>query len=203
MSQLHNPHDSQEAGWRAFVDESESDRKADPDTYILAAALIEPCALDEIRTKVRGLLIPRQRKMHWHDESTRRRDTIIQAIADLEALHVVVVRSGIPEETSERRRRKCLERMVCELDQRGVDLIVAESREKSQNARDMKVFNVLRSSQTIGSQLRLCHQPGPVEPALWIADAVAGAYVAARTGVETFFKSVEHLVDVVELPRDC
>ncbi len=141
--------------------------------------------------------------MHWRDESIRRRNTIIQAIASLEALHVVVVRSGSPLETSERRRRKCLERMACELDQRGVDLIVAESREQSQNARDMKVFNMLRSSQTIGSQLRLCHQPGPIEPALWIADAVAGAYVAARTGTTMFFESVEHLVDLVELPRDC
>lgn len=202
MSHQHEVDDIQK-GWSAFMDESESDRKADPGTYILAAALIDPDALDKVRAQIRTLLIPRQRKLHWRDESIRRRVAIAETIAGLDSLHVVVARtSDNPHEASERRRRKCLERMVYELDRRGVDLIVAEGRESSQNMSDMKVFNALRSNQTIGVRLRLHHQPGPVEPALWIADAVAGAVVAARTGDSRYFGTIEHLVDVVELSRE-
>lgn len=202
---MSHPHDadSTRKGWSAFMDESESDRRADPGTYILAAALIDPDALEKVRAQVRTLLIPRQRKLHWRDESARRRVAIAETIADLDSLHLVVARTGgDANETSERRRRKCLERMVCELDQRGVNLIIAESRESSQNAKDMKVFNALRSSRTVGAHLRLRHDPGPIEPALWIADAVAGAFVAARTGDARYFDTVRHLVDVVELPTE-
>ncbi|MFE1957657.1 hypothetical protein [Streptomyces sp. NPDC059479] len=194
-----HPSDAQLPGWQAFMDESESHRRADPHTYILAAALIEPNAVDHIREETAALRIPGQRKLHWRDESAKRQATIAQAIARLDALHLIVVRNGSAGESSERRRRKCLERMACELSHRGVTRITAESREAKQNERDMKVFDVLRSSQTISSNLRLFHEPGPAEPVLWIADAVAGAYVAARTGTPAHFAELGHLVDLVEI----
>jgi hypothetical protein len=202
---MSHPRDAEDArkGRLAFMDESESDRRADPGTYILAAALIEPDALEKTQTQIRTLLVPGQRKLHWRDESARRRLAIAETIAMLDSVHLVVARTGgSPRETSERRRRKCLERMVCELDQRGVDHIVAESRESTQNMNDMTVFNALRSSRTVSARLRLVHQPGPVEPALWIADAIAGAVVAARTGDGRYLDTVKHLVDVVKLPAE-
>src|SRR2546421_11148006 len=93
---MSHPHDADgvRKGWSAFMDESESDRKADPGTYILAAALIEPDALDEVRGQIRTLLIPHQRKLHWRDESARRRAAIAETIADLDSLHLVVARTG-------------------------------------------------------------------------------------------------------------
>lgn len=189
-------------GWQAFMDESESDRRADPHTYILAAALMDADAAEDVRKTLRGLLVPGQRKLHWRDEPAPRKALIAERIASLDALHLIVVRDDRRGESSERRRRKCLERMAWELDQRGVVRFVAESREATQNVRDMRVFNVMRSSRAISSRLRLFHEPGPAEPVLWLADAVAGAYAAARTGVPAHFDVIRHLVEITELSAD-
>lgn len=197
-----NPQEAGAPGWQAFMDESESDRMADPNTYVLASVLLEPSAMETSRQALQQLLEPGQRKLHWRAESARRQARIIDVLASLDVLHVIVVRDGIDGEPSERRRRKCLERMAFELDSRGVVRFVAESREAKQNARDMKVFNVLRSTQTISPGIRLYHEPGPAEPLLWIADAVAGAYTASRIGSPANFKRIEPCVDLVELTAE-
>ncbi|MFJ5305220.1 hypothetical protein [Streptomyces sp. NPDC088350] len=186
----------------AFMDESESDRKADPDTYLLAVTLVQPQTLDPTRATMLSLRAPGQRKLHWHSESSRRRAFVIERIAALDAQHLIVVRDGRPGEASERRRRKCLARTAWELDLRGVTRLIAESREARQNGRDMKTIAYLRSNGTIGSALRLFHEPGPREPLLWAADSVAGAYVAARTGTPGYFDTVRHAVEVIRFTAD-
>jgi hypothetical protein len=93
----------------AFMDESESDRKADPDTYLLAVTLVQPQTLDPIRATMPSLRAPGQRKLHWHSESPRRRAFVIEHVAALDAQHLIVVRDGRPGETSERRRLTGLE----------------------------------------------------------------------------------------------
>jgi len=85
-----------------------------------------------------ALRIKRQHKLHWHMEPARRRRLIAQTVAELDALHLVVVRSCLPGENSERRRRKCLERLLYELDQHAVTCVCAEAREAKQNARDRR-----------------------------------------------------------------
>lgn len=62
--------------WRAYVDESESNQRLDPHTYLLAAALIDDEHTAEARAEVRGLLRPGQRKLHWRDESAESRARI-------------------------------------------------------------------------------------------------------------------------------
>ncbi|MEV6962814.1 hypothetical protein AB0M97_27355 [Streptomyces sp. NPDC051207] len=185
------------------MDESESDRKADPDTYLLATTLVQPQNLDPVRATMLSLRAPGQRKLHWHSESPRRRAFVIERIAALDAQHLIVVRDGRPGEASERRRRKCLARTAWELDLRGATQFVAESRETSrQNGRDMKTIAYLRSNGTIGSALRLFHEPGPREPLLWVADSLASAYVAAHTGTAGYFDAVQHAVEVIRITAD-
>ncbi|WP_415957146.1 hypothetical protein [Streptomyces sp. 021-4] len=186
----------------AFMDESESDQRTDPNTYLLAVTLVRPGTVDAVRSAMLSLRAPGQRKLHWHNESSRRRALVIKDVAALSAQHLIVVRDGRPGEASERRRRKCLARMVWELDLRGVTRLVGESREAKQNGRDMQTIAYLRANRTIGSALRLCHESGPREPLLWTADCVAGAYVAARTGTPGYFDTIRHAVQVIHITAD-
>ncbi len=185
--------------WRAYVDESESNQRIDPHTYLLAAALVHDEYLEETRAEVRELLRPGQRKLHWRDESADFRTRIIKTIAALPALHVVVVREGRVGETVERRRRKCFERLAYELVSRGVGHVVAEAREPKSNARELRHFNTLRTARVIRAEMRLSHITGPGEPLLWIPDAIAGAMTAARSGRRDYLDQLADLVDVVTL----
>lgn len=143
--------------WRAYVDESESNQRLDPHTYLLAAALIDDEHTAEARAEVRGLLRPGQCKLHWREESAESRARITKAVAALPALHVIVVRTGVPGERSERRRRKCLERLVYELAAR----------------RELAHLTWMVRSRAVHPGMQLDHVPGPGEPLLWIPDTIA------------------------------
>jgi hypothetical protein len=168
----------------AYVDESESNQTADPGTYILAAAVLPLSRHEEARSILRALLLPGQRKLHWYDDRGEpRRRKIIEAIAQLEGQHLVVIRSGDPAVAPERRRRLCMKQLLWELEQLGVGHAWLEARERKQNARDRRLLDQLRASRHMTAQLRMDHIPGPEEPLLWVPDAVAGAVVADRLGV--------------------
>ncbi|MFD7958679.1 hypothetical protein ACFV4X_35030 [Streptomyces ardesiacus] len=184
------------------MDESEPDPRTAPHTYVLAVTLVAATELEPVRQAMLALRAPGQRKLHWHTESARRRAAIVDRIASLPIRHVAVVRDGLPGEQPERRRRKCLARMAWELDQRGVTRLVAESREAKQNGRDLAVFGYLRANGTVGSTLRIFHQPGPCEPALWIADCVAGAVSAARSGKADHLSTLRDTVTAVRITAD-
>ena len=106
---------SQAMSWSAYVDESQPDPRADPGAYLLAAAMLPTEDLQAARAAVRSLLLRGQRKLHWRDENEQRRKLLTAAVADLEALHLVVVHVDL-QASSERRRRLCLRRLLCELD---------------------------------------------------------------------------------------
>lgn len=188
--------------WRAYVDESESRQRLDPDVYILAAALVEDAEQDAIQARMRALLRPGQRKLHWHAESATSRAGIIDAVAGLPALQLAVVRTGRPGERSERRRRKCLERLVYELDERGVEYVTLEARERKSNARELRLLDRYRSAGAVRGTMRMYHAAGPTCPLLWIADSLAGAVMAARTGNEEYLDRLDGLVDVVTIGPD-
>jgi hypothetical protein len=138
-------------------------------------------------------------KLHWHDESAARRGKIMSAVATIDALHIVVVRTGPDGETPGRRRAKCLERLLYELDGAGVDRLCLEAREPKQNLRDVKTLSVLRSGRIMTSQLRLTHAPGATEPLLWIADAVAGAAAAWLRAVPEYLDEIQQFTRLVTI----
>jgi hypothetical protein len=186
--------------WSAYVDESESDRVRDPDVYLLAAALVPQEAVEPVRAALRGLLLAGQRKLHWHAESDKRRRQMVAVIAELEALHLVVVRCGRPGEHPERRRRKCLERLLPELTARGIEAVQLEARERKQNAADAHLLEVMRAKQMISGPLRMDHVPGAAEELLWLADATLGALTARRLGRPEFFAELAGLVEIITEP---
>ena len=75
--------------------------------------------------------------------------------------------------------------------------IIAEARERKTNARELTHFNQLRSRGIAKTSMRLDHVPGPLEPLLWIPDAVAGAVTAARSGQPQYFDDLAGLIELV------
>jgi hypothetical protein len=131
----------------AFGDESSSDRRFDPGTYILAAALVAEVDVDVVRSGARRLRLAGAKKAHWRDDSNARHDVVVDTIAELPVEGVVVVRRGGVGEREERRRRKCME-----------------------------------------------HARGTEEVLLWVADALCGAVVAARTGRPRWLERLDGVI---------
>lgn len=181
---------------RAYLDESQSHHKEDPDTYLLAATVCGPDELEAAREQITGLRLRGQRKLHWHDESHRRRRKIAQAIAELPLEHLVVVRNGLPGERVERRRRLCLERMLYELDTAEVGTATFESRGPADDKRDRQMVDTLRTSRTISGSLRIHHQKGPLEAMLWVPDAVCGAITSHRIGEGHYLEIIERRIQL-------
>ncbi|MBV9161382.1 MAG: hypothetical protein JO309_13815 [Pseudonocardiales bacterium] len=177
----------------AFVDESEPSAGA----YLLAAAVITGDHLDTARTTIDALRLRGQRKLHWHGENDNRRMLGIKTIATLPALHLVVIRAA-RDEGSERRRRLCLRRLLCELDQAGVGHVVLERRQRSQDQADSQLLSALRTAKLITGGLRMDHAAGTEEPLLWLPDFVAGAAGAARRGNHSYQDELTGLVQILE-----
>lgn len=172
------------------MDESQSARERDPHTYLLAAAVCEREHLGGARTVMLDLRLAGQRKLHWRDESDKRRRRIIEAVFALPLRHLVVVYGGQPGERPERRRRHCLKRLLYELDQMGVATVTFESRGPADDRRDRDTVATLRASKTITAHLRIEHAAGPTESLLWVPDAICGAITQDRTGNPGFLRAM-------------
>jgi hypothetical protein len=183
----------------AFIDESGSYRSLDPHTYILAAAIYDSEASQKASTAMRGLLLPGQVKVHWHDEDERRRLKLVNEVAGLEGVGLIVVRNGLPGEKDERRRRLCGERMYYELQERGVRGAVFESRGQADDRRDRRHLDSLKASRRITGSFRIDHLPGRTEPLLWVPDILCGALSQARTGNDTYMERLGELVKIITL----
>lgn len=184
---------------RAWVDESGSDHTRDPGAYVLAAAIGRREAEPETREQITRLRLPGQVKLHWRDESDRRRTAIARAIANCDLEHLVVVRTGSVSDRPERRRRKCFERLLFELETKTVSQVVLESRGPADDRRDVQMLNALRGQHYLSSSLRITHVIGRTEPMLWIPDAVCGAVTGARTGTTVYQRALHTRLTLVEI----
>jgi hypothetical protein len=180
----------------AFLDESQSYRDLDPDTYVLAASVCGPAMLQPARDTISSLRLRGQRKLHWRDESGPRRQLITDTIAEMPLEHVIVVRDGRTSERPERLRRHCMERMLYELDQLAVATATFESRGRADDGRDRAMLDALRARKMITSELRIAHQRGHEEALLWVADAVCGAVTQQRVGNSGYLKTIVDQVRV-------
>ena len=154
---------------QAFVDESYSE-----DRYAFGAAILCPVDIGVARERMRALLLPGQRKVHWRDEGSKRRRQILDVIASIPSNHLVVTRKSPRSERPERRRRLCMERLVVELAEREVELAVFESSLRRDDQRDRDLLKALRVRRVVTSSLKIDHRLGSTEPLLWIPDALCG-----------------------------
>ena len=158
--------------------------------YVLAAVIIADADADRHRQALRGLLYRRQLRLHWRDESTRRRSQLIAAACQLRHTGAVVIAAGVGPGRQERARRKCIERLLGELASRGIASVVFERRHKELDARDRAMIAALQRQQSLPAALHATWQPPAGEPLLWLPDIAAGAASLAETGYDTYWKEL-------------
>lgn len=161
--------------YRAYIDESEVTPRSGEAAYVIAATFIAEADRDDVRERMIRLKPSHLKKLHWYEEPPPRRAKLVAEVAGFEALHQVVVRWCGVDESTERRRRLCLEVLLRELDTAGITQATIEARESKQNQRERLWVNDLRSARRISRRIRVDHVAGPAEPLLWIPDVVAGA----------------------------
>lgn len=168
-----------------------SDRTQDARAYILAATICRTADLSIVRQEVAGLRLKGQLKLHWRDESDKRRRQIAEFIALLPLEHVVVVRNGHPDDRPERRRRHAMEWLLHELDQADIRDVAFESRGSHNDSRDRDMLDALRARKTVSPGLRMRHVGGRDDAMLWVPDALCGVTVKQRTGDRTYLEAIQ------------
>ncbi|GAA3003259.1 hypothetical protein [Actinokineospora diospyrosa] len=131
-------------------------------------------------------------KLHWHDMTDRQRLHAARTLASIDGEHVVAVGAPVPQETQERGRAKCLERLVVELHGLGVAELCVESRSRRLNDRDVDVVRGAKYKLHKGARFTIAHSPGSKEPLLWAADILAGAMRARFAGSAAPWEALEH-----------
>lgn len=187
-------------GFMAWVDESGSKRAQDPGTYLLSAAITTEHQAEEARAKMESLLLPGQVKLHWRDEQRPRQRLIARTIAELDVEHLVVVTTPHPESHNfERRRRLTMKHLLPELEALGVSRATFESRGRADDQRDRRMLDTLRADRSMGSLLRIQHQPGRSDPVLWVPDALCGIVTEMRCGDLELWELVQAKVTLREI----
>jgi hypothetical protein len=183
----------------AYVDESMRRRRGEDFCfYVLAAVLVEDDELDDVRDRLRRLRYGKTPELHWRDERPERRPLIAKAIASLPVSAVVAVCIHGQDMAAERARRLSLGRLLVELDADAVERVVLDSR-RAQDREELRLFQNWRRFGRPGTDVRLDHFEGRVEPALWVADCVAGAVAWWLNGNPVGWKHLEAVTRIVDV----
>lgn len=167
--------------------------------HVLAAAVIidDPDAARDEMSKLRR---PRQRAVHWHDESASRRLVLIRAVCGLGIQAFATTAHPVASSRLERARQRCLVAITEDLAGEGVDELVIESRDVALDYRDRRS---LAGAQRAGiaAGVPYGHTMKRSEPLLWAADVIAGAVSMHVAGVDsTYFvelnASLLHIRDI-------
>lgn len=149
----------------AFVDESIRGQR-----YLMACVLAQAHDISKMRADVGELAGTKTSRVHFNAELDSRRQTLLQAFAELPIESFVVVcrrRHGV---TQFEARSRCLTHIVTAMQLRSVDRLVIESRQDDVD--DERTIHRERKSEP---RLVFEHRRGTDEPLLWIADGIAWA----------------------------
>lgn len=183
----------------AYVDESARRRQGEATcVYALAAVLVATREANSVREAMMGLRHGRSRVIHWRVERAERRKLIAAAIADLPVVGVLAVCLHRAEIKSERARRRCLVRLLAELDARGADCVVFESRRQRQDEADRAVLTGLRKAGAVSTSM-VVRWELPDAPELWVADCVAGAVSWWLDGDGRYWGPLEKLITLLDV----
>lgn len=148
----------------AYVDES---KKAG---YIVAAAVVTADEVAAARRAMRALLLPKQLRLHFRYEKDSRKAQIVDATMEVSVearLYVCRTRRSA--------RENCLNAMVPDLADRGVDRLVLE-RDTSTERLDRQVL--FEATRKAGTEMTYQHDMPHQEPLLWAPDAIAWCWAA-------------------------
>jgi hypothetical protein len=157
---------------RAYVDESV--RVAPPGLYLMAAVVVPPAAASNVRETLREGLPRRMTRYHWRDESTASRAAMAARVGALGLASVVTYVTTVDPQCQERARRRCLLRLLWELDRRGVTDVVIESRQHRDKYDRDSIAHAGRAGWAT-RPIRFEFGTPREECLLWLPDIVAGA----------------------------
>ena len=170
----------------AFVDESQRVR------YTICAAVISPNNLRTVRQGMRSMLLPRQSRLHFVNESPQRRRILLDAMRELP----VRTRLYISAEKEPIARQKAIEALLVDLLALGGQRLVIECREASQDERERRLIATAVQRGAAPAELSYNHLRARDEPLLWVADAVAWAYGAGPQWRPRADSLIDHVQDV-------
>jgi hypothetical protein len=183
----------------AYVDESARHRWGDTCVYALAAVLVDEGVAARCRTELEQLRVGRARVLHWRNERPDRRKMIAATLAGLPVAGVVAVRFYAYEGRTERARRQCLDVLLRELERRGVQRVLVESRRAPQDKRDRDLLTGLRRIG-VARTLTVSWGPSTSDPILWAADCVAGAVTWWFDDQPEYLTTLGERVELLEAP---
>jgi hypothetical protein len=175
-----------------WVDES-SRPSSDGFVYVIAAVrLVDPA--DELG-RLRGLLLGRQRYLHWRDEQQQRRREIVSVINELRLDVYVACSVGVRPKRQEQARSACLASVVREaaIDRGPLPSVLIEGRGRDLDRRDE--YTVQNEARDVlpGAAPLVSFVAKSASPMLWVADAIssmASAYFAEAGGSDFWWRSL-------------
>jgi hypothetical protein len=156
----------------AFVDETKVRG------LLVVVAVLEPRDLASSRAAMRGLLLPRQTRLHFVKERDSRKGQILSTIAELSVRVSLYDATGIKDPRVARRR--CLDQIVADLAAMSAHRLVIEQDDSLVRSDQEALYQAVRSSGVEG-QLVYEHMSPRLEPLLWIPDALAWCW--AKGGI--------------------
>ena len=145
----------------------------DPPFYMLGVCVIEDADAGDL-DKLRRLMPPGSKKLHWRDMSQKLQRESLMLIRNIEKADMVVIASPLNSKKQERARRKCLEVALSQLEMRGIRELVLESRGAASDQLDIRYVKSAKGSKLVKA-INVAHANGATEPRLWIADQIIGA----------------------------
>ncbi|MBY8848247.1 hypothetical protein [Saccharothrix longispora] len=171
-----------------FVDES---RRS---SYLLVAALVDTRRLVAVRSLMRGLRVPGERRLHFKSESDTVRKDVVGRLVDA-GLRCRVYQGRGPVEAV---RQVCLARLVADLVEEGaVERLVLDARGPAEDRVDRRVITrSLRGCGVPDDSISYEHLASHGDPALWVPDAVAWCQGAGGDWRRRVAPVVETVVDI-------
>ncbi|MER5849340.1 hypothetical protein ABT126_20350 [Streptomyces sp. NPDC002012] len=153
----------------------------------MSAVMLASHEVQQARDVMAALLLAGQRKLHWRDESARRRLSLVRRTASIESEILIATWCGMDSAHQERARRKTQQTLLAALADRSITEAVFESRGPVRDKGDIAGLAGLRRSGVLPDGLRVGHVAGPAEHALWAADVAVGAFGAALDGTPEYW----------------
>jgi len=175
----------------AFVDES---MRLGGDGLYVVAAVVVVRDLDGARRAARTVLVKRQPRFHWRNESEHRRVRMLDAMRAVDADCRVFVRQSIAPRRQTGARALCVNGLLWDLWQSGIDDLVIESRGEHGDAADRRTILAAQRAKRASPALAYRFSRAIEEPILWMADALAGAVTAEMTDGAAYLERLPGIV---------
>jgi hypothetical protein len=177
----------------AYADESVRSRDR---LYVVAAALVAPSESDDVLEALRQVPPGRSRRFHWRLEREESRMRMLATIRRLRLSTFAACYCADRRRWSQRGRVQALKGLLRRLRDEGVARMVIETRGEHGDAEDRRVIYHAQRSGHASSKLTYCFD-APVNPFLWVPDAIAGAVGSV------FADGIARYIDELEDARPC